>query len=249
MRLGVAGVAAVVVVVALVLVIESGGGRWSEKGLNFRGQEEASDPVAPSIEDRIPATPSANQDAVEREVSTAEGEETDPGEELLGAETDTEDSPSPRESPRVTALKLRLNAIVDWDEFYSVARTNKANYGLIIRDYQKLVIDRVARELGLDAERAKVLRNLIHAEQMEVTNVALKRYGDWWALKLRAASGDKSMWKELRELRRDIREDYESLYSKVFAEEELKVINRHLRNDKVRLQGGPGGYLVGGVGE
>ncbi len=251
MRLVVAGVAAGLAVVALVLVIvsarpeiESGGGRWSERGPKFRDQAEASDPVAPSIEDRIPATPSTNEEAVEgiveRKANTADGEETLFGEVLQGSETiasspevqDTDDSLRPWEPRRVTELKLRLNAIAiaEWDEFYSVPRPLLQNM-----DFQEIVINRVARELGLDVERAKELRNLIETEQMDVGDAATKRFGDEWSIKNRLAGGDKTIWKEVREIRREIRADYESLYSKVFAEDEMEVINRHLRNTKMRF--------------
>ncbi len=169
--------------------------------------------------------------------------------EILTSEH-TDDSLRPRERPerpKTTELKLRLNAIAEWDEFYSEARANRLF--LPYMDFQEMVINRVVEEVGVDVKRAKVLIYLIEAEQMDVADGALERFGDWWSMKNRINGGDKTIGKEVREIRREIREDYESLYSKVFAEDEMEVIDRHLRNTNMLYHSAAGKFVVCGVGE
>ena len=148
--------------------------------------------------------------------------------------------------PKVALMLKKLESCSDWEEFYSTARDSLLITPLEMQD---IIIRRVAREIGLDAALSQQLHTLIESEQAEVTDAAVQRLGPWQAIRSRAPTGSKRLFAELKEIRGEVRDQFLDRYSSSFSPNQLKIINRHLRNERISLVSAGAHFFVGGVGE
>lgn len=128
--------------------------------------------------------------------------------------------------------RREVRDVSTWDDFYAVTRS------LDIQDFQleDLILRRIAGEVGLPRETIEKLQVLLNEEQVEVTKVALARHGTA-LLSLFSLKGDaaKPIWDDLIETRKAVRGTFDVRYEALLAPEQLKAVNRHLRNDYARL--------------
>lgn len=172
-------------------------------------------------------------------------------------------SPSPSEEPdrtlavldEVASQVLDGHAVTDepdvksWDEFYEATRI----LGITDVDLLRQIIHRLGRELDLPYVDTVHLEQLVVREQLAATRSALRRYGDSIAA-LTASKGASAtaFWEELRGLRKEVRDRFEAEYMTRFHPDQMAVINRHLRNDRLEVmeyqQGPVSRFLVSGFG-
>ena len=144
-----------------------------------------------------------------------------------------------------------LNAAT-WQTFYEECREKKVGGA----DYEDLILRRVSRELGLDQERSESLRTLFKAEQTDVTKAIIDTYGGADGFEKKKddlAKYSKVVLEEFRALRSVIRQSKENEYLRLLSDDQLALVNEHLRNTEIQIESsyGPDGvhYLVGGVGK
>lgn len=119
-----------------------------------------------------------------------------------------------------------------WDDFYEATRI----LGLTDIDLLRQIVHRLAQELGLTHTDRVHLEQLIITEQLQVTRSALRRYGE--SIRDFAAAKDaagEAFWRELRELRQTVRNDFGAQYAARFPSDQMEAINRHLRNAEIRV--------------
>jgi len=128
----------------------------------------------------------------------------------------------------------QVRRLEDWNEFYATAKA----LDMAPKEYQRLIIDRLAKQLGLSDSEHSTLTKLLRNEQQAVTDAAVSRFGSQQALRDQSR-GDRSLtkqfWKDMHELRETTRRSYDSSYSEVFKGDRMTTINEHLRNQSIGL--------------
>ena len=125
---------------------------------------------------------------------------------------------------KVFEVKKELFAIETWDEFYRVVEQEGhhiSSWGL-----EEVMIDRVNRDLGFSKERGRALASLLFEEQEAVTADVADRFGEgqWWK-----KGQSERLWSDLREIRDEVRAEYETRMVDIRAKIETQVGELHTR--------------------
>lgn len=138
-----------------------------------------------------------------------------------------------------------------WPEFYRTLASLK----LDPEDLEKLIIARLARDLELPDEARNGLHELLQREQAAVTRGIIERYGPHFVANATRLTGQakKDYWTGLRQCREAVRRLHDPEYQQLFNADQMRVINEHLRNERMRLMtlhdGDQAKFLVVGVGQ
>ncbi|HTF57937.1 MAG TPA: hypothetical protein VK661_11960 [Planctomycetota bacterium] len=139
-----------------------------------------------------------------------------------------------------------------WDDFYRKCGDRGIRGELL----ENLILQRVAQELDLDAEKTDALKKLFQAEQQAATKAIVDNAGGW--ANFERQNNDKGpaagvRYEEWKRQRNIVRDSYTADYLKILTYDKLNVFNEHLRNTQIEVANTystEGDYhLVGGVGK
>jgi len=122
-----------------------------------------------------------------------------------------------------------------WDDFYRGVIALNVPY----ESRRGMIVRRIGGELSFNKAQFLALERILDEEEEQTTSAALREWGSPQGVRDAAAQNDNvKFWEKLKELRAAVRKGSTSELAKHFTPDQRTVVDRHLRNEVIRVSYG-----------